>query len=163
MVWSLSTGTHSMTVERFTLDTNILVYSIDCDAGVKQVMARRIIDLAIRGDCRLTLQAVSEFYAAATRKRRVPPAEAAAQAGDWLDMFPCLTTSPSAARAALQEAATGRTSYWDALILATAAEGGCQAMLTEDMKDGAVLGGVRIVNPFGPEDLTGVALQLLSA
>jgi len=53
-----------MAVERFTLDTNILFYSIDRDAGIKQVMARRIIDLAIRADCRLTLQAVSEFYPA---------------------------------------------------------------------------------------------------
>ena len=150
-----------MSVERFTLDTNILVYSIDRDAGVRQWMARRIIDLAIRADCRLTLQAVSEFYAAATRKNRMPPAEAAAQAADWLDMFPCLTSSPSAARVALLEAATGRTSYWDALIIATAAEGGCQAILTEDMKDGAVLGGVRIVNPFGPQDLNGAAFDLL--
>jgi predicted nucleic acid-binding protein len=150
-----------MSVERFTLDTNILVYSIDRDAGVRHRMARRIIDLSIAADCRLTLQAVSEFYAAATRKRRMPPAEAAAQAADWLDLFPCLTTSPTAARVALLEAATGRASYWDALMIATAAEGGCRAILTEDMKDGAVLGGVRIVNPFGPQALSGAAYDLL--
>jgi hypothetical protein len=77
--------------------------------------ARRIIDLAIRVDCRLTLQAVGEFYAAATRKKRMP-----------------------------------------------AAEGGCQAILTDDMNDGAVLGGVRIVNPFGQGDLTDAALELLA-
>jgi predicted nucleic acid-binding protein len=151
-----------MSVERFTLDTNILVYSIDRDAGLRQRLARRIIDLAVRGDCRLTLQAVSEFYAAATRKKRMPPAEAAAQAADWLDMFPCLTSSPSAARAALLEAASSRSSYWDALIIATAAEGGCRVMLTEDMKNGSILGGVRIVNPFGPQDLTVRALDLLA-
>jgi predicted nucleic acid-binding protein len=30
-----------MSVERFTRDTNILIYSIDHDAGSKQVVARQ--------------------------------------------------------------------------------------------------------------------------
>ena len=148
--------------ERFTLDTNILIYSIDHGAKAHHRMARRIIELAIRSDCWITLQAVSEFYAAATRKQRMPAAEAAAQAADWLEMFPCLSHPPTAVRAALTEAAAGRASFWDAQMLATAAEGGCSAILTEDMKDGAVLARVRVVNPFGPQDLTAAALSLLA-
>jgi predicted nucleic acid-binding protein len=53
-----------MTAERFTLDTNILVYSIDSEADIRGPVARRIIDLAIERDCWLTLQAISEFYSA---------------------------------------------------------------------------------------------------
>jgi predicted nucleic acid-binding protein len=151
-----------MSAERFTLDTNILIYSIDRDAEARHGMARRIIDLAIRSDCWLTLQAVSEFYAAATRKQRMPAADAAAQAADWLEMFPCLSHAPTAVRAALLAAAAGRISFWDAQMLATAAEGGCSAILTEDMSDGAILAGVRIINPFGPQDLTDPALRLLT-
>lgn len=67
-----------MSVERFTLDTNILIYSIDSQAGARRSMARQIIDLAFRRDCWLTLQADSEFYAAATSKGHMPVAEAAA-------------------------------------------------------------------------------------
>ncbi len=148
--------------KRFTLDTNILIYSIDSQAGVRQRMARQVIDLALRRDCWLTLQAVSEFYAAATRKGRMPNAEAAAQAGDWLDLFPCLTSSPTAVRTALAIAASARASYWDALLVATAAEGGCSAILTEDLADGALLGGVRVLNPFGSGELTEIAMLLLN-
>jgi predicted nucleic acid-binding protein len=150
-----------MSIERFTLDTNILIYSIDGLAGVRQGIARQIIDLALRRDCWLTLQAVSEFYAAATRKGRMAVMEAAAQAGDWLDLFPCLPSSPTAVRTALAAAASARASYWDALLVATAAEGGCTAILTEDLADGALLGGVRVLNPFGDKGLTTAAMLLL--
>jgi predicted nucleic acid-binding protein len=97
-----------MSVERFTLDTNILIYSIDNQAGARQSMARQIIDLALWGDCWLTLQAVSEFYVAATRKGRMAVTDAAAQAADWLDLFPCLPSSPTAVRTALAAAAGAR-------------------------------------------------------
>lgn len=147
--------------KRFTLDTNILIYSIDSQAGARQRMARQVIDLALRRDCWLTLQAVSEFYAAATRKGRMAITEAAAQAGDWLDLFPCLPSSPTAVRTALAMAASARASYWDALLVATAAEGGCSAILTEDLADGALFGGVRVLNPFGSGGLAPAAMLLL--
>jgi len=150
-----------MTAERFTLDTNILICSIDSQAGVRQKMARQVIDLALHRDCWLTLQAVSEFYGAATRKGGMAATEAAAQAGDWLDLFPCMPSSPTAVRAALAAAASARTSYWDALLVATASEGGCTAILTEDLADGALLGGVRVLNPFGSGALTTAAMLLL--
>ena len=134
--------------ERFTLDTNLLVYAIDSAAGIRHQLSREIVQHAVRGDCWLTLQAVSEFYAAATRKGIVPPVDAAAQATDWLDLFPCAAASGSAVRTAIADAAAGRASYWDALLLASAGEAGCVAILTEDLADGAQLGGVRIHNPF---------------
>jgi predicted nucleic acid-binding protein len=39
-------------------------------------------------------------------------------------------------------------SIWDALILQAARQSGCERLLTEDLQAGAVIGGVRIVNPF---------------
>ena len=150
-----------MSAERFTLDTNILVYSIDGQAGVRQAIAQEVIELAQQGDCYLTLQAVSEFYAAAARKGRMPASEAAAQARDWLDLFPCLPHSAKAVRAALTAAIGRRASYWDALLVETAADGGCTAILTEDLADGAVLGGVRLINPFGSNGLSDGARSLL--
>jgi predicted nucleic acid-binding protein len=134
--------------ERFTLDTNLLVYAIDSAAGIRHQLSREIVQHAVRRDCWLTLQAVSEFYAAVTRKGIVPPVDAAAQATDWLDLFPCAAASGSAVRTAIADAAAGRASYWDALLLASAGEAGCVAILTEDLADGAQLGGVRIHNPF---------------
>jgi predicted nucleic acid-binding protein len=134
--------------ERFTLGTNLLVYAIDSGAGLRYRLAGDIVQRAVRLDCWLTLQAVSEFYVVASRKRIVPPHDAAAQASDWLELFPCAAASENAVRTALADAAAGRASYWDALLLATAGEAGCAAILTEDLADGGELSGVRIHNPF---------------
>lgn len=133
---------------RFTLDTNILVYSLDNAAGTRHRLATEIVDRAAERDCWLTLQAISEFYAVVTRKGMMPPADAAGQAADWLDIFPCAASSPAAIRAALMDAAAGRAAYWDALLVATAHEAGCSLILTEDLSDGTALGSVKIHNPF---------------
>jgi predicted nucleic acid-binding protein len=150
-----------MSGERFTLDTNILVHSIDNKAGARQRLARQVIERALRADCRLTLQAISEFYAAATRKGRMPATDAAAQAADWMELFPCLPSSATATRTALAAASAGRASYWDALLLATAAEGGCRVILTEDLSDGATVEGLRVINPFAGDDLALAAIGVL--
>ena len=135
---------------RFTLDANVLVYSVDVDAGPRHLSAVQIVRNAARCDCLLTLQAVSESYAAIIRKGYAPPAEAAATARDWLDAFRCEAASANAVRAALADSVAGRASYWDALLVATAAEAGCTLLLSEDLADGSTLGGVQIHNPFTP-------------
>ena len=83
--------------------------------------------------CYLTLQAISEFFAVATRKNMVPPSEAAGIAEAMIDLFPTIAASAAAVRTALTTAASGRASYWDALLVNTAAEAGCTAILTEDL------------------------------
>jgi len=88
----------------------------------------QIVDSAADVGCRLTLQSLSEFYWAATRKRLMPVAEAAAQVNDWLFIFPSAVVSAGAIRSALADAVAGRASYWDALLVATAAEAGCSVI-----------------------------------
>ncbi len=66
----------------------------------------------------------------------------------WLTLFPSTTASAHAVRTALADAVARRASYWDALLVATAAEAGCRLILTEDLADGTTLGGVAIHNPF---------------
>ena len=135
---------------RFTLDANLLVYSVDLDADARHQLALRIVHKAPDVDCWLTLQALSEFYAVVTRKRLMPPAEAAAQVNDWLSFFPVIPVSANAVRAAFADAVAGRASYWDALLIATASEARCTLILTEDLRDGSTLSGVSIHNPFDP-------------
>lgn len=138
----------SASTSRFTLDSNLLVYTVDTREGDKHRLAGQIILHAARHDCWLTLQSLSEFYTAATRKRIMPLAEAAAQVDDWLGLFRSVAVTANAIRVALADAVAGRASYWDALLVATAAEAGCTLVLSEDMADGARLGGIEIHNPF---------------
>lgn len=146
---------------RFTLDSNILVYSVDGKAGEKHQIARQIVGASARLDCWLTLQAVSEFYVVVFRKRILPATLAAERANDWLTAFRCIPASEQAVRVAFARAVAGRASYWDALLVATAAEAGCTLALTEDMADGAFLGGVQIHNPFADDGLTDLTRRLL--
>ncbi|MBV9555413.1 MAG: PIN domain-containing protein [Alphaproteobacteria bacterium] len=133
---------------RFTLDTNILVYSINMSESAKHATAIAIVDRAVDADCVLTLQSISEFYYATTRKYLMAPSRAAELAEKWLALFPLAGVSTSAIRVALPNAVAGRASYWDALLVATAAEAGCSVILSEDMADGSLIGGVQIHNPF---------------
>jgi len=135
---------------RFTLDTNLLVYSVDRDEGAKHQIAAQILLRAPRLDCCLMLQSLSEFYAATTRKGIMQAAEAAMQVSDWLIFFQTAAASANAIRMALADAVARRASYWDALLIATAAEAGCSLILTENLADGATLSGVEIHNPFNP-------------
>jgi predicted nucleic acid-binding protein len=147
---------------RFTIDTNILVYSIDNTAGPRHSLALEILDRAPEQDCWLTLQALSEFFVVVTRKNMVPRAEAAAQITDWLQIFPAAAASNTAVISALRLATAGRASYWDALLIATAAEAECNVVLTEDLQDGATIDSVRIHNPFTGNGLTALTRELLA-
>ncbi|MBM3560909.1 MAG: PIN domain-containing protein [Alphaproteobacteria bacterium] len=132
----------------FSLDANILVYGADGTDRLKHRIAVDIIDRCRYADCVLTLQCLGEFYAATTRKQHLARDIAAARVGDLMDMIPLIAPSPAGVRTAVRTAAAGLFSYWDALLLATAAEAGCTAVLSDDMTDGATLAGVTVVNPF---------------
>jgi predicted nucleic acid-binding protein len=151
-----------MSGERFSLDTNVLVYAVDSLAGAKQQIALDVIGRAARRDCHLTIQALSEFFVAATRKGIAPKAEVAELIEGWLQVFPVLGHTAGAARIALAQAVSGALSYWDALLVATVVEGGCAVLISEDMADSATVSGVTIVNPFGDNGLSLAAERLLS-
>lgn len=149
-----------MTGERFTIDSNILIYAFERSAGERQSVAAQIVDDAVYGPCVLTLQALSEFFHVATRKGRLGVTEAAAQVRDWQVMFPVVAAMPSTLIRAIDAVSTHGLVFWDAMLWACAREAGCTLLLSEDFQHGRVLDGVRFHNPFleplkrtvGPDD-----------
>jgi predicted nucleic acid-binding protein len=150
-----------MSAERFTLDTNILVYAVDAREGRKRELATHIIEAAARLDCPLALQVVGEFCVAATTKLKLGPKDAAARAAQLIEGFDTFAHSVPAVRAALEEAPKGRLSYWDSVLLASAAEAGCTTVFSADMADGARFGSIIVVNPFRRDGLAPHAKALL--
>lgn len=142
-----------MSVERLTLDTNILIYAIDRDAKEKHERAISIIDQAIQLDCVLTLQSLCEFYSAATRKKYAAHEEVSAFIKELMVVFPVITSSSKTLSLALKAIEGNGLSFWDALLWATAKENGCSLIISEDFQDRFILGGVKIKNPFYSEDL----------
>ncbi|HEX4740151.1 MAG TPA: PIN domain-containing protein [Caulobacteraceae bacterium] len=149
-----------MTAEKFSLDTNILIYAVDAKAGARHDIAAEVVERALERGCVMTLQALSEFFAVVTRKGLVPKHEAAEMVNDWLLVVPALAPTAPAVRAALAHSIAGCAGYWDALLVETAAEGGCGALISEDL--GGRLGGVAIVNPFDGEKISAAAQALLT-
>jgi predicted nucleic acid-binding protein len=109
----------------------------------------------------LTLQALGEFFHATTRKRIVARHDAATQVRDLLAIFPTAAADVDAFTTALAVAEQGRSSFWDGLLVATAARAGCTCLLTEDMQDGARVDGVTILDPFVGEELPDQVAELL--
>lgn len=137
-----------MSADRISLDTNILVYAVDRDAGARHTQALEFVDGAVERDCVLTLQALCEFVAAVTSKGKMPLEDAAAQVRDWQLLFPTVAAKPSALPQAIAAVRDHSLSFWDALLWATARDAGVSVLFTEDLQDGRELGGVRFCNPF---------------
>jgi len=137
---------------RLSLDTNILVYAMDRDAGERHALASEIVDKAVDSDCVLTLQSLCEFYAAVTGKGKMPRKEAEAQINDWLELFPVASATPKSLVKALEAVKEHGLSFWDALIWAVVAEAGVALLLSEDFQHTRVLEGVQFYNPFEMEN-----------
>lgn len=145
-----------MSAQRITLDTNLLVYAVDTGARDRHAKAQKLAGLALKTDCVLTLQALSEFYFAVTRKGKLPAAEAKAQVEAWQDLFPVVMAKPSTLNRAMTATVALKIGFWDAMLWATARDAGVTLLLSEDFSGGAVLDGVRVVNPLVHKDLAGL-------
>ena len=152
-----------MSVRRFSIDTNVLIYAADRAAGAKHDLAFELLVKAVTSDCVITLQALGEFYAAVTRKRMLPARTAMDQIENWMVLFPTCTADGEALRAALRFTTAGHCGFWDGMMLATAAQAGCRFLLSEDMHDGMTLGGVTVRNPFAGSALAADVEQMLGA
>ena len=149
-----------MTAERFTLDSNIL-YATDSASALRHGLAISLVDQSTEVDCVLTLQALGEFFHAVTRKGIAPRTGAAKQVHDWMGAFATIGAGDTSLAAAVDIAAAGQLSFWDALLVATAADAGCSLVLSEDMHDGMRFGNVTVRNPFAGRELAKDIRQLI--
>jgi predicted nucleic acid-binding protein len=138
---------------RLTFDSNILIYAADRDAGSRHAAAGRLVARAARADCVLTLQALAEFFAVATRKKGVSTASAMAFVGGWQMVFRTVSATPETLRAAMHAVRDHRIGFWDAMLWAVAREAGCAYLLSENFQSGRALEGVTFVNPLAPGGL----------
>ncbi len=131
------------------LDTNILLYAISPGAP-ERAKAEKAREILRRDDLSLSVQVLQEFYVQSTRPTRSQPlshAEATALIKVWL-RFHVVELSVPLMQDALRLKQRYQTSYWDAAILAAAAQAGCTELLSEDLNPGQTYDNVRVLNPF---------------
>jgi len=137
-----------MNGRRLTLDTNILFYAMDREAGERHKLAMKIVDRAIVSDSVLTLQSLCEFYAAVTGKGKMPALEAEAQIKDWMDLFPIVSAKSKSLIRAIKAVNQHTLSFWDAMLWAVARDAGVTLILSEDFQHDRVIDGIQFCNPF---------------
>lgn len=136
------------------IDTNILVYAYDQNAPVKQ---RRAIDVLERvRDAQtgvVTAQVLSEFYSVATRKLSPPltPTQAEAQLRAFSMQWPVLPITEAVVFLAARGTQEHQMHFWNAQIWAAARLHGITLIYSEDFATGAVIEGVRFVNPLAED------------
>ena len=132
------------------VDTNVLIYAHDIDAGRKHEVAKAVLmELWVNRTGVLSTQVLQEFYVNATRKIRTPLLKPAARSvvsnyATW-----CVDgITPADITAAFQIEDDANIGFWDALIVAVAMRSGARRLLSEDLNPGQVIAGVTIENPF---------------
>lgn len=139
-----------MAAEGTFVDTNVLVYAYDVDAGEKHDVANaRLHELWENESGSLSSQVLQEFYVTVTRKLTKPLRRHAARDvistyAAWPVHRPDIDDIVSASEVEERH----RLSFWDALIVVSARRSGARELLTEDLQGGQRLDGVLVVNPF---------------
>jgi predicted nucleic acid-binding protein len=139
-----------MSDNRSFVDTNILVYAHDATAGQKRERARALLtELWASGEGCLSVQVLQEFFVTVTRK--VPkPLDAASAAAIVADLSHWRVHSPRSddVLSAIGSHRRQDISFWDAMIVCSAASLGCGTLYSEDLNPGQQYEGVRVRNPF---------------
>jgi len=131
------------------VDTNLLVYAFDVDAGAKQDKAIEVLaELWRDREGRLSTQVLQEFYVSVTRKLATRLSKPAARRAVDLYSSWCVEISPADITVAFRIEDEARISFWDALIFAVAHKSGASRVLSEDLNPGQKIAGIKVENPF---------------
>ena len=132
------------------VDTNVFVYASDNRETVKQSLAEQWLERLWREQSgRTSVQVLNECYWNLTHKIR--PALPANEAWDIVQSLfqwnPQVIDIDVLTRAREIERRY-RLAWWDSLIVGAAQAQNCPLLLSEDLQDGAVYGGVMVRDPF---------------
>lgn len=130
-------------------DSNILVYFADGADPKKQQIAENLIKNAVINDNGvISTQSLQEFFAATTRKLLCTKEKAKEYIENFSESFTVEEISVSLILKAINISIKNQFSFWDSLILSAAIQSGCIICYSEDLTNGQIVDGLKIVNPF---------------
>ena len=137
-----------MTARSF-LDSNVLLYAYDPRDPAKRQIATVVMERLSAGRRGvISTQVLGEFFSIATRKLGMPVQSVRERLAHLTTQFEVIGISVEVVWEAVRIAGKHRINFWDAQVLAVARMHQIPLVLSEDMQDGGVIDGVRIMNPF---------------
>ncbi len=137
-----------MNDDRFFVDTNVLLYTLDPRDDAKKRQALLWVEWLWQSTAAyLSWQVLQEFYYNAVRKFSVPPGQARLAVAAWSEWHPPDVTFSLIERAWFWTDQSQIT-FWDAMIVSAAERVGCRWLLSEDFQTGRQFAGLTVVNPF---------------
>ncbi len=136
------------------VDTNVLVYAHDRVEFDKQGHAIDTLKrLQVTGSGRLSTQCLAEFFSVVTRGSapKLTINEATQQVEQLARAWPVFDVTPQIVLEAIRGVREHQFSFWDAQIWAVARLNQVPVVFSEDFNPGAVIEGVRFVNPFAED------------
>jgi len=135
------------------VDTNILVYFVDCDEPVKRVKAIELINRLIEEDAEAVLlwQVAAEFLNCLRRwerEGRIGRRETLGNLEQVEAMFRYVLPVQAVLWKSLDLSARYSLSHWDSMVLAACIEAGVHTLYSEDFASGSQYDSVTVINPF---------------
>ena len=130
------------------LDTNILVYAEGVNGQERRDQTLALLAGLEAEDVVLPAQTLGELFQVLTRKAHWSAGEARSAVMGWAEAYQIAETSGAVLMEAMELVVSHRLSFWDATILAVAAQSGCRYLWSEDMQDGFIWRGVGVKNPL---------------
>jgi predicted nucleic acid-binding protein len=136
-----------------SIDTNIFanaagVRRVSADAAKVELAKAFIINIAVDREIAVAAQVFADLHFVLIRRGGVSGDEAARRIAKYHDLCFCIPTTSELLSIAFSLASRHNLQTYDAIILAAAAEAGCDILYSEDMQHGFVWRGVEVINPF---------------
>jgi len=139
--------------DKVFLDTNIIVYAHDRSSGEKHAVAKEIMDhLWESRQGVISVQVLQEFFVCVTKKIVKPILIKDARVLlEYLSNWEVVANDKYITLKAIDLLEKYRFSFWDSLIIQAAIQSQSHVLFSEDLPDGQVITGTKILNPFTRE------------
>ena len=144
---------------RIAVDSNILIYA---ELEPESEKGTRCADLILRvaRDGVIPAQVLGEYLRFV--QRRMPEAfeQAIRQASIYQAAFLTPPTTDVTINKASELARAHGMQLWDCVVCAASIDAGAKFLMTEDMQDGRIIDGLRLINPFVAANATTIEALL---
>jgi predicted nucleic acid-binding protein len=143
-------------------DSNVLLYALLEPTTAKGDTALDLIERSALTNAIIPAQVLGEVLAVVRRRRPAFFDLAMSTVADFASSFQIAPTDSDVVLRASSLGSRHGLQVWDAVICAAAMQVGATHLLTEDMHDGLMLEGLKLLDPFNPANRTELD-QLLPA